>query len=115
VNRQLKCQPDLDIIKEAEPEIFHVIELELERQSHTLELIASENIASRCVMATQASVLTNKYAEGYPNRRYYAGCEHVDTAERLAIERAKRLFHAPYANVQPHSGTQANMAVYFAF
>jgi glycine hydroxymethyltransferase len=114
LNRQLKCQPDSDVIKKADPEIFHVIELELERQSHTLELIASENITSRCVMATQASVLTNKYAEGYPNRRYYAGCEHVDTAERLAIERAKRLFHAPYANVQPHSGTQANMAVYFA-
>jgi len=114
LNRQLECQPDIDVIKEADPEIFHVIKLELERQSHTLELIASENITSRCVMATQASVLTNKYAEGYPNRRYYAGCEHVDTAERLAIERAKRLFHTPYANVQPHSGTQANMAVYFA-
>jgi len=93
----------------------HAIELELERQAHSLELIASENITSRCVMATQASILANKYAEGYPNRRYYGGCEHVDTAERLAIERAKKLFHAPYANVQPHSGTQANMAVYFAF
>jgi glycine hydroxymethyltransferase len=93
----------------------HAIELEFERQAHSLELIASENITSRCVMATQASILTNKYAEGYPNRRYYGGCEHVDTAERLAIERAKKLFHAPYANVQPHSGTQANMAVYFAF
>jgi glycine hydroxymethyltransferase len=114
LNRQLECQPDIDIIKESDPEISHVIELELERQSQTLELIASENITSRCVMATQASVLTNKYAEGYPNRRYYGGCEHVDTAERLAIERAKRLFHASYANVQPHSGTQANMATYFA-
>jgi glycine hydroxymethyltransferase len=109
------CPPtDLDVIKEADPEIAHAVELELERQTHTLELIASENIVSRCVMATQGSILTNKYAEGYPNRRFYGGCEHVDTAERLAIERAKRLFHAPYANVQPHSGTQANMAVYFA-
>jgi glycine hydroxymethyltransferase len=115
LNRQLECQPDIDIIKESDPEISHVIELELERQSHTLELIASENITSRCVMATQASVLTNKYAEGYPNRRYYGGCEHVDMAEKLAMERAKKLFRAPYANVQPHSGTQANMAVYFAF
>jgi glycine hydroxymethyltransferase len=114
LNKKYHLPTDLDVIKEADPEIAHVIELELERQTHTLELIASENITSRCVMATQGSALTNKYAEGYPNRRFYGGCEHVDTAERLAIERAKRLFHAPYANVQPHSGTQANMAVYFA-
>ena len=105
----------MDLIKKADPEMAHAIELEFERQAHSLELIASENITSRCVMATQASVLTNKYAEGYPNRRYYGGCEHVDMAEKLAMERAKKLFGAPYANVQPHSGTQANMAVYFAF
>ncbi len=115
LNKQSLFPTDLDIIRKADPEIAHAIELELERQVHTLELIASENITSRCVMATQGSVLTNKYAEGYPNRRYYGGCEHVDMAEKLAVDRAKKLFHAPYANVQPHSGTQANMAVYFAF
>ncbi|MCK4727383.1 MAG: serine hydroxymethyltransferase, partial [Desulfobacterales bacterium] len=105
------CQ---DIIKKADPEIADIIKLELERQTYKLELIASENITSRAVMATEASVLMNKYAEGYPNRRFYGGCKYVDMAERLAIERAKKLFGAPYANVQPHSGTQANMAVYFA-
>ncbi|OEU52771.1 MAG: serine hydroxymethyltransferase [Desulfobacterales bacterium S3730MH5] len=105
------CQ---DIIRKADPEIADVIKLELERQTHKLELIASENITSRAVMATQASILTNKYAEGYPGRRFYGGCQYVDVAERLALERAKKLFGAPYANVQPHSGTQANMAVYFA-
>ena len=105
----------MDVIKKADPEMAHAIALESERQAHSLELIASENITSRSVMATQASILTNKYAEGYPNRRYYGGCEHVDVAERLAMERVKKLFRAPYANVQPHSGTQANMAVYFAF
>jgi len=115
LSRPFSFQPDIDVIKKADPEMAHAIELEFERQAHSLELIASENITSRCVMATQASVLTNKYAEGYPNRRYYGGCEHVDMAEKLAIERAKKLFRAPYANVQPHSGTQANMAVYFAF
>jgi glycine hydroxymethyltransferase len=115
LNKQSLFPTDLEIIRKADPEIAHAIELELERQVHTLELIASENITSRCVMATQGSVLTNKYAEGYPNRRYYGGCEHVDMAEKLAVDRAKKLFHAPYANVQPHSGTQANMAVYFAF
>jgi glycine hydroxymethyltransferase len=106
--------PYLDIIRKADPEIAHTIRLEIDRQTRKLELIASENITSRAVMATQGSVLTNKYAEGYPDRRYYGGCQYVDMAERLAIERAKELFHAPYANVQPHSGTQANMAVYFA-
>ncbi|OEU45886.1 MAG: serine hydroxymethyltransferase [Desulfobacterales bacterium S7086C20] len=103
-----------DIVWKADPEIDEAIRLELERQTHSLELIASENITSPAVMATLASVLTNKYAEGYPGRRFYGGCRYVDTAERLAIERAKDLFCAPYANVQPHSGTQANMAVYFA-
>ncbi|MDF1593623.1 MAG: serine hydroxymethyltransferase [Desulfobacterales bacterium] len=102
------------LIHATDPEIAAVIEKELDRQKQTLELIASENIASAAVMAAQGTVLTNKYAEGYPDRRYYGGCEHVDTAEKLAIERAKRLFSADYANVQPHSGSQANMAVYFA-
>jgi len=115
MSRPLTFQLDMDVIKKADPEMAHAIALESERQAHSLELIASENITSRSVMATQASILTNKYAEGYPNRRYYGGCEHVDVAERLAMERVKKLFRAPYANVQPHSGTQANMAVYFAF
>ncbi|MBW2661071.1 MAG: serine hydroxymethyltransferase [Deltaproteobacteria bacterium] len=91
-----------------------VVAKELDRQKNTLELIASENIASAAVMAVQGSVLTNKYAEGYPDKRYYGGCEYVDIAEKLAIDRAKELFNAVYANVQPHSGSQANMAVYFA-
>jgi len=107
-------QPSWDIIIKADPEIAHAVELELDRQTFGLELIASENITSPCVMAIQGSILTNKYAEGYPDRRFYGGCQYVDMAESLAIERAKKLFHAPYANVQPHSGTQANMAVYFA-
>ncbi|MDY6987160.1 MAG: serine hydroxymethyltransferase [Thermodesulfobacteriota bacterium] len=107
-------QPSWDIIKKADPEIARAVELELDRQTFGLELIASENITSPCVMAIQGSILTNKYAEGYPERRFYGGCQYVDMAESLAIERAKKLFHAPYANVQPHSGTQANMAVYFA-
>nr|WP_281432152.1 serine hydroxymethyltransferase [Desulfatitalea alkaliphila] len=102
------------MIAQADPEIARVLDQELERQAGHLELIASENIASRAVMAVQGSVLTNKYAEGYPGKRYYGGCEHVDTAERLAIERLLRLFEADYANVQPHSGSQANMAAYFA-
>jgi glycine hydroxymethyltransferase len=102
------------VIRKADPDIARAIELETERQAHKLEFIASENITSRAVMAVQASVLTNKYAEGYPDRRYYGGCEYVDLAESLAIERVKALFGASYANVQPHSGTQANMAVYFA-
>ncbi|MBW1858877.1 MAG: serine hydroxymethyltransferase [Deltaproteobacteria bacterium] len=108
-------QAELEIIRQADPEIARAIELELERQTYKLELVASENITSPAVMAAQASVMTNKYAEGYPDRRYYGGCQYVDIAEKLAIERAKRVFNAPYANVQPHSGTQANMAVYFAY
>src|SRR6056297_696594 len=84
------------------------------RQQNNLELIASENVASYAVMAAQGSVLTNKYAEGYPAKRYYGGCEYVDLAEQLAIDRAKELFGAEHANVQAHSGSQANMAVYFA-
>ena len=102
------------LIEKADPEIARAIAMEIDRQTHTLELIASENIASPAVMATQASVLTNKYAEGYPDKRYYGGCEFVDVAEKLAVDRAKKIFNAEYANVQPHSGSQANMAVYFA-
>jgi glycine hydroxymethyltransferase len=105
---------DLSIIKQTDPEIAESISREINRQENTLELIASENIASRAVMATQGCIMTNKYAEGYPGARYYGGCDLVDQAESLAIERAKKLFHADYANVQPHSGSQANMAVYFA-
>ncbi|MCK5837408.1 MAG: serine hydroxymethyltransferase, partial [Desulfobacula sp.] len=95
-------------------EIAKIIEQEAHRQEYELNLIASENTVSRSVMEAQGSILTNKYAEGYPSRRYYGGCEYVDQAEDLAIERAKRLFNVEYANVQPHSGSQANMAVYFA-
>ncbi len=101
-------------LSEVDPEVFSAIELETRRQQQTLELIASENVASRAVLEAQGSVLTNKYAEGYPGRRYYGGCEFVDIAENLAIARAKELFGADYANVQPHSGAQANTAVYFA-
>ena len=101
-------------IENVDPEIAGAIAREVERQKNTLELIASENIASQAVMAAQGSVLTNKYAEGYPDKRYYGGCEYVDVAEKLAIARAKQLFNASYANVQAHSGSQANMAVYFA-
>jgi glycine hydroxymethyltransferase len=105
---------DLKLIENVDPDIAGAIAMEFDRQKNTLELIASENIASPAVMAVQASVLTNKYAEGYPDKRYYSGCEYVDIAENLAISRAKKLFNAAYANVQPHSGSQANMAVYFA-
>jgi len=101
-------------IREVDPDIAGAILQEFDRQRNNLELIASENIVSPAVMAAQGSVLTNKYAEGYPDKRYYGGCEYVDVAERLAIERAIALFEAEYANVQPHSGSQANMAVYFA-
>ncbi len=98
----------------ADPEIARAILLETRRQGEKLELIASENFASEAVLEAQNSVMMNKYAEGYPGRRYYGGCEHVDIAERLAIERAKLLFDADHANVQPHSGTQANMQAYFS-
>jgi glycine hydroxymethyltransferase len=103
-----------EVIAKVDPEIGLVVDQEQARQERHLELIASENIASRAVMAAQGSVLTNKYAEGYPDKRYYGGCEFVDVAESLAIERAKKLFGAEYVNVQPHSGSQANMAAYFA-
>jgi glycine hydroxymethyltransferase len=101
-------------MKRTDPELVRALEKEQERQQYTLELIASENIVSRGILAVQGSMLTNKYAEGYPEKRYYGGCEYVDVAESLAIERAKTLFQAEYANVQPHSGSQANMAAYFA-
>src|SRR6201996_4245221 len=98
----------------ADPEMSKAIGEELERQRDKIELIASENIVSKAVLEAQGSVLTNKYAEGYPGRRYYGGCEYVDVVEELAIDRAKRLFHCDFANVQPHSGAQANQAVFFA-
>ena len=101
-------------LKDADPEIAEATALELRRQQHKLELIASENIVSPAVMAAMGSVLTNKYAEGYPGKRYYGGCEYVDIVENIAIERAKKLFGAEYANVQPHSGSQANLAAYAA-
>ena len=101
-------------VADRDPQIADVIRKEEERQRHKLVLIASENYASRAVMEVQGSVLTNKYAEGYPGRRYYGSCEWVDEAERIAIDRVKRLFGAQYANVQPHSGSQANAAVYLA-
>ena len=101
-------------VAEFDPELWAAIEAEGRRQEEHIELIASENFTSRNVMAVQGSKLTNKYAEGYPGRRYYGGCEHVDVAERLAIERAKALFGADFVNVQPHSGSQANAAVYMA-
>src|SRR5690348_15550445 len=95
-------------------ELHDALRNELRRQEENLELIASENYASPRVLAAQGSVLTNKYAEGYPGKRYYGGCEYVDIAEQLAIDRAKRIFKAEYVNVQPHSGSQANFAVYAA-
>jgi len=101
-------------LAERDPEIARAVGLELERQREKIELIASENIVSRAVLEAQGSVLTNKYAEGYPGRRYYGGCEYVDIAEELAIGRAKQLFGCDFANVQPHSGAQANQAVFFA-
>lgn len=104
----------MDTLKKTDEKIASALEAELSRQRHKLELIASENIVSRAVMEAQGSVLTNKYAEGYPGKRYYGGCECVDVVETLAIERAKELFGAGYVNVQPHSGAQANMAVFFS-
>src|SRR3989339_1993815 len=99
----------------SDPEIFDVLSLEIKRQQEKLELIASENFVSPAVLEATGSVLTNKYAEGYPGKRYYGGCEFVDQAENIARDKGKRLFGAEYANVQPHSGSQANMGVYFTF
>lgn len=104
----------MSLLQQVDPQIAELIGLEKQRQQHKLELIASENFVSPAVMEAQGSVLTNKYAEGYPGHRYYGGCEHVDVVEQLAIDRAKALFGAEHVNVQPHSGAQANMAVYFA-
>ena len=105
---------NLDNVKTTDPQVYAAIMEELKRQQNKLELIASENIVSRAVLEAQGCVMTNKYAEGYPGKRYYGGCEYVDIPEALAIERAKELFGADHANVQPHSGSQANMAVYFS-
>ncbi len=106
--------PDFRSLESVDPEIFQAIRNERSRQNYGLELIASENFVSRAVLEATGSVLTNKYSEGYPGKRYYGGCEFVDVVEQLAIDRAKELFGAEHANVQPHSGTSANMAVYFA-
>ena len=103
-----------DNIKDADPEVFETLRKELERQQNQIELIASENIASKAVLNAQGSVMTNKYAEGYPGKRYYGGCEFVDEAENIALERVKRLYNCKYANLQPHSGAQANQAVFLA-
>ena len=104
----------MSYVKQQDPKVQEMIELELGRQRNKLEMIASENFVSQAVMEAQGSVLTNKYAEGYPHKRYYGGCEYVDMVEELAIERAKQLFGAEHINVQPHSGSQANFGVYFA-
>lgn len=104
----------MSILKSLDPEVYRAIINELERQRYYLELIASENIVSEAVLEAQGSIFTNKYAEGYPSKRYYGGCDYADAVENLAIERARELFQAEYANVQAHSGSQANMAVYFA-
>ena len=105
----------LQHIKNNDPDIFNAIVKEIDRENNTLELIASENFVSKAVLEANGSVMTNKYAEGYPGNRYYGGCEFVDVAENLARERACKLFNAEYANVQPHAGSQANMAVYFSY
>ena len=104
----------LEEVRAVDPEIADLIVKEQERQNSHIELIASENWVSKAVMAAMGSVLTNKYAEGYPGKRYYGGCQWVDEVETLAIKRAKKIFGCTYANVQPHSGAQANMAVFFA-
>ena len=104
----------LDEVRAVDPEVAEAIVKEQERQNSHIELIASENWVSKAVMAAMGSPLTNKYAEGYPGKRYYGGCECVDIVEDLARDRAKKLFNCDYANVQPHSGAQANMAVFFA-
>ena len=104
----------MSFLGQTDPEINHALHLEEKRQRETINLIPSENYCSRAVLEAQGSLLTSKYAEGYPKRRYYGGCENMDIVESLAIQRAKELFHAEHANVQPHSGAQANMADYYA-
>ncbi|MEL6823697.1 MAG: serine hydroxymethyltransferase, partial [Calditrichota bacterium] len=105
----------MEHIKAYDPEIYDAIMLEVGRENNTLELIASENFVSKAVLQTAGCVMTNKYAEGYPGKRYYGGCEYVDIAENIARDRAKELFGAEYANVQPHSGANANLAIYLTF
>ena len=105
---------NFDLLKQNDPEVYRAVMDEANRQKNKIELIASENFVSETVMEANGTPLTNKYAEGYPGKRYYGGCEHVDVVEEIAIERAKKIFNAGYANVQPHSGAQANMAVFFA-
>ena len=105
---------NFDLLKQNDPEVYAAVMDEANRQKNKIELIASENFVSETVMEANGTPLTNKYAEGYPGKRYYGGCEHVDVVEEIAIERAKKIFNAGYANVQPHSGAQANMAVFFA-
>lgn len=104
----------MENLRKQDPAVLEAMNLELKRQRNNIELIASENIVSEAVMEAMGSVLTNKYAEGYPGKRYYGGCERVDIVENIARDRAKELFGAEHANVQPHSGAQANMAVYLA-
>src|SRR5690625_3028376 len=104
----------MDHLKQTDMELYESIKAEKTRQQENIELIASENFVSQSVLEAQGSILTNKYAEGYPGKRYYGGCEHVDVVENLARDRAKEIFGAEHANVQPHSGSQANMAVYFS-
>src|SRR3990167_2612475 len=106
---------NIESIRKQDPEVASAIDQELERQQNNLEMIASENFTSRAVLEACGTVLTNKYAEGYPGKRYYGGCQKVDIVESLAIERAKKLFGAEHANVQPHSGSQANIEAYLAF
>ena len=103
-----------DELKNYDKEVFDACTLELERQQHNIELIASENIVSKAVLLAAGTVLTNKYAEGFPGKRYYGGCQYVDVVENIARDRAKKLFGAEHANVQPHSGASANLAVFFA-
>ena len=103
----------MSLLQKFDPEIYSAIKSELKREEDKIILIASENYVSKTVMEAQCSVMTNKYAEGYPGRRYYGGCEFVDIAEKLACDRLQKLFGAEHVNVQPHSGSQANMAVYF--
>src|SRR5215213_3460268 len=114
-NRSTQAKPTDLPLHEVDPQIWQAIEDEKRRQREKIELIASENFVSRAVLEAQGSVLTNKYAEGYPGRRYYGGCEWVDVAETLALDRVKNLLGAEYENVQPHSGSSANLAVYFSF
>ena len=104
----------MSYLRRADAEISHVLDLERKRHKQTINLIASENYPSRAVLEAEASILTTKYAEGYPGRRYYGGCENIDTVEDIAVDRVKDLFHAEHANVQPHAGSQANMAAYSA-